>query len=51
MVNPHIKCGVNNCKHNDHANHCCLDSISVGNTTPDPHNKRDTECDSFEDSM
>jgi len=50
MINPHIKCNVRNCKYNDKAKHCCLDSIEVGNSTLDPHEKRETECDSFEDS-
>jgi len=49
MINPHIKCNVRNCKHNDHDKHCCLDTIEVGNSCPDPHQKRETECDSFED--
>ncbi|MCL2373455.1 MAG: DUF1540 domain-containing protein [Defluviitaleaceae bacterium] len=47
MINPHIKCSVKNCKFNDAAKHCSLDTITVGNTTPDPHACKDTECDSF----
>jgi len=51
MTNPHIRCSVNNCRHNDKAQHCCLDNITVGNTAPTPHEKCDTECDSFEEGM
>ena len=50
MINPHIKCSVRNCKHNDKTQHCCLDTIEVGNSCASPHSKRETECDSFEDS-
>ena len=49
MINPHIKCNVNCCRHNDQSQHCNLDDIIVGNSTPHPHEKRDTECDSFEE--
>jgi len=52
MTNPNIRCGVNNCKYNDNSKHCCsLDSITVGNTTSVPHEKCDTECDSFEEDL
>ena len=51
MINPHIKCRVSNCKHNDQSQHCCLDNIIVGNTAPTPHEKCETECDSFEEGM
>ena len=48
MPNTHIKCHVNRCQHNDNASQCCnLTDITVGNSTPAPHEKRDTECDSF----
>ena len=47
MTNPHITCGVKNCKYNDQAQHCTLDNIVVGCTTSLPHNPCDTECDSF----
>jgi len=50
MINPHIKCCVKSCKHNNQANNCCLDTIEVGNSCATPHEKRETECDSFEDS-
>lgn len=49
MINPHIRCNVHNCKHNDKSKHCSLDDIVVGNTISSPHEKCDTECDSFED--
>ena len=44
-----IKCHVNQCRYNDQASHCTLKDIVVGCTTSSPHNKCDTECDSFED--
>ena len=50
MVNPHIKCSVKSCKHNDQTKYCCLDAITVGNNNcATAHEKRETECDSFED--
>lgn len=49
MINPHINCNVRNCKYNDQQKHCCLDTITVGNSCASPHEKRETECDSFED--
>ena len=49
MSNQEIKCHVNRCKHNDHQHHCRLNAITVGNSTLAPHEKRDTECDSFEE--
>ncbi|MCL1786741.1 MAG: DUF1540 domain-containing protein [Defluviitaleaceae bacterium] len=49
MINPHIKCSVRNCKFNDRSKHCSLDTIEIGNSSPSPHEKRETECDSFED--
>jgi hypothetical protein len=49
MINPHIKCSVRNCRFNDRNQHCSLDTIEVGNSSPSPHEKRETECDSFED--
>lgn len=48
MTNPHIKCNVSRCRYNDQAKHCTLNDIVVGNSTPSPNEKRDTECDSFE---
>ncbi|MCL2378547.1 MAG: DUF1540 domain-containing protein [Defluviitaleaceae bacterium] len=48
-TNSHIKCHVNRCKFNDQARHCTLNDIVVGCSTPAPHNKCDTECDSFEE--
>jgi len=49
MINPHIKCKVNRCKYNDEKQHCSLDTICVGNSCDIPHDKCDTECDSFEE--
>ena len=49
MPNQDIQCNVTHCRFNDHANHCNKSGITVGCTTPDPHNKCDTECDSFEE--
>ena len=49
MINPHIKCNVTRCRYNDQSQHCSLNDIVVGNSTPAPHEKRDTECDSFEE--
>jgi len=49
MINPHIKCHVTKCRHNDQSQHCSLNDIVVGNSTPSPCQKRDTECDSFEE--
>ena len=50
MINPHIKCSVRSCKHNDNATHCGLDTIVVGNNNcSTAHAKCDTECGSFED--
>jgi hypothetical protein len=49
--NHKICCNVNRCKFNDQERHCTLDDIVIGNTTPTPHAKKDTECDSFEESM
>ncbi|MCL2285673.1 MAG: DUF1540 domain-containing protein [Firmicutes bacterium] len=49
MINPHIKCRVKNCKYNDRTQYCSLDTIEVGNSCPAPHEKFETECDSFED--
>jgi len=51
-ANSHIKCNVSKCKFNDTPSHCCsLTDIIVGNSTPDPHDKCDTECDSFEEKI
>ena len=52
MVNPHIKCSVRNCKHNDQTKYCNLDTIEVGNNCCSvAHAKKDTECNSFEDAV
>ena len=48
-TNSHIKCHVNRCKFNDQSHHCTLNDIVVGCSTPTPHDKCDTECDSFEE--
>jgi hypothetical protein len=44
-----INCNVNNCKFNDHQNHCTLSDIKVGCSTSAPHDCCDTECDSFQE--
>jgi hypothetical protein len=51
MPNQDICCNVKHCRYNDQANHCNKGSINVGCTIPDPHNKCDTECDSFEECL
>lgn len=43
-----INCMVENCKHNENACNCVLNSITVGKTASAPSAKKDTECDSFE---
>jgi len=51
-ANSSIQCNVNRCKFNDVPSHCCtLTNITVGNSTPAPHDKCDTECDSFEEKI
>ncbi|MCL1844801.1 MAG: DUF1540 domain-containing protein [Defluviitaleaceae bacterium] len=42
-----INCSVTRCQHNDQSNHCNLTSITVGCSTPTPHQCCDTECNSF----
>lgn len=49
MNNQNINCHVNNCRYNDHNNHCNKDTITVGCSISTPHEKCDTECDSFEE--
>jgi len=44
-----IKCHVTACRYHDQAQHCTKADITVGNTTPAPNSKCDTECDSFEE--
>ena len=48
MINQHINCGVHACKFNDQEHACTLGDITVGNSEASPHEKCDTECDSFE---
>ena len=50
MSNQEIKCHVQTCKYNDNAKTCTLHDIVVGNTTGQPHEKRETQCDSFSDN-
>ena len=51
-ANSHIMCNVNRCKFNDQTQRCCtLEDIIVGCSTPTPHEKCDTECDSFEEGV
>jgi len=51
-ANSHIKCSVSRCRYNDTPSRCCsLTDIMVGNSCPEPHNKCDTECDSFEEKV
>ena len=49
MLSQHISCNVNACRFNDQECTCTLGGITVGNTDPSPHEKCDTECDSFEE--
>jgi hypothetical protein len=49
MINPHIKCSVKRCKHNDQAQHCTLDDIVVGCSSNQASCKADTNCDSFQE--
>ena len=48
-----IKCNVRSCKFNNHARHCTLSDVVIGNDTPsgEAHTKCETECASFEPSM
>ncbi len=48
MSNQEIRCNVHNCKFNDKANYCTLNSIVVGSETANACKKCDTECVSFE---
>ena len=46
QTNPSIKCSVNSCTY--HAdNHCTLNEIKVGCTTPNVADCTSTECASF----
>jgi hypothetical protein len=45
-----INCNVSNCKFNDKHACCTLGDITVGNTTPSPHDSSETECDSFQEA-
>jgi len=51
QANSHIKCSVNQCRHNNQAQFCTLGDIVVGCSTSSPHDKCDTECDSFEENV
>ncbi|HZJ77783.1 MAG TPA: DUF1540 domain-containing protein [Clostridia bacterium] len=47
--NPHIGCSVNQCKyHCKDKQHCSLDKIAVGKLEENPHDKKATDCESFE---
>lgn len=48
MSNKSIKCGVSNCKYNDKAMYCNLNTITIAPEIPIAHNKCETECASFE---
>ena len=45
-----IRCSVDSCRFNDHTQYCTLSNIMVGSdsTAGEAHNKRETECVSFE---
>ncbi len=49
MSNQTINCNVDQCRYHDHNHYCTLSDITVGNSTPRPKEKRETECDSFEE--
>ncbi|MCL2203876.1 MAG: DUF1540 domain-containing protein [Defluviitaleaceae bacterium] len=51
MPNQNIKCSVSRCRYNDQASHCNKNEITVGCSVSAPHNKCDTECDSFEECL
>ncbi|MDR1540642.1 MAG: DUF1540 domain-containing protein [Clostridiales bacterium] len=49
MPNQEVKCHVNTCKFNEGAQSCTLHDIEVGSSTPQAHDKKATECDSFQE--
>ncbi len=49
MSNQTINCNVNQCRYHGQGCECTLSGITVGNSTPSPTEKRETECDSFEE--
>ncbi len=49
MQNNSIHCKVDQCRYNDRTHYCTLSDITVGCSCSSPHEKCETECDSFEE--